>query len=46
MDRKAVKVTVEFYTDQGVVKEGKFFPKGQQEGELIEGAPVGGFADP
>jgi predicted dehydrogenase len=43
--RKAIKVTVEFYTDQGVVKEGKFFPKGQQQGEPIEGAPVGGFAD-
>jgi predicted dehydrogenase len=45
VDRKAVKVTVEFYTDQGVVKEGKFFPKGAREGEPIEGAPVGGFAD-
>jgi predicted dehydrogenase len=46
VDRKAVKVTVEFYTDQGVVKEGKFFPKGQKDGEPIEGAPIGGFADP
>jgi len=45
VDRKAVKVTVEFFTDQGVVKEGKFFPKGQQQGEPIEGAPVGGFAN-
>ncbi len=43
--RKAVKVTVEFHTDQGVVKEGKFFPHGKREGEPIEGAPVGGFAD-
>ncbi len=46
VDRKAVKVTVEFHTDQGAVKEGKFFPKGQKEGEPIEGAPAGGFADP
>ena len=46
VDRKAVKVTVEFYTDQGVVKEGKFFPNGGQKGEPIKGAPVGGFADP
>jgi len=45
VDRKAVKVTVEFYTDQGVVKEGKFFPEGAEEGEPIEGAPTGGFAD-
>jgi predicted dehydrogenase len=43
--RKATKVTVEFYTDQGVVKDGKFFPKGAEEGEPIDGAPVGGFAD-
>ena len=46
VDRKSVKVTVDFHTDQGVVREGKFFPKGEQEGEPIEGAPVGGFADP
>ena len=45
VDRKAVKVTVEFHTDQGVVREGKFFPNGAQRGEPIEGAPVGGFAD-
>lgn len=45
VNRKATKVTVEFYTDQGAVKEGKFFPKGRTEGETIEGAPVGGFAD-
>ena len=46
VDRKAVNVTVEFYTDEGVVKEGKFFPKGPSKGQPIEGAPVGGFADP
>jgi len=43
--RKGTKVTVEFYTSEGVVKAGKFFPKGRKEGEPIEGAPVGGFAD-
>ncbi|NUQ62588.1 MAG: hypothetical protein HUU20_08870 [Pirellulales bacterium] len=42
---KAVKVTVEFHTTQGVVREGKFFPKGERQGEPIEGAPLGGFAD-
>ena len=43
--KQATKVTVEFYTSEGTVKAGKFFPKGQKNGELIEGAPVGGFAD-
>ncbi len=33
---KAVKVTVEFHTDQGVVKDGKFFPTGQRQGEPIK----------
>ncbi len=43
--RKAAKVTVDFYTDEGVVKEGRFFPKGGNVGEPIAGAPAGGFAD-
>ncbi|MEN6496041.1 MAG: Gfo/Idh/MocA family oxidoreductase [Thermoguttaceae bacterium] len=43
--RKAAKVTVEFHTSEGVVKEGKFFPNGRKDGEPIEDAPVGGFAD-
>ena len=30
--RKAAKVTVEFHTDEGVVKDGKFFPKGEATG--------------
>ncbi len=38
-------MTVDFHTTEGVVKEGKFFPQGQQQGQPIEGAPVGGFAD-
>ena len=45
VDRKQAKVTVEFHTDDGVIKEGKFFRKGQPEGEPIEGASAGGFAD-
>ena len=46
VDQKAVKVTVDFHTDQGVVREGKFFPEGANAGEPIQDAPVGGFADP
>jgi len=45
VDRKAVKVTVEFHTTDGVVREGKFFAKGKRDGEPIPGAPAGGFAD-
>lgn len=45
VDRKAVQVTVEFHTDDGVIKQGKFFRSGKTQGEPIEGAPVGGFAD-
>jgi len=45
VDKKAVKVTVEFHTDAGVIKDGQFFPKGKSVGEPIEGAPLGGFAD-
>jgi predicted dehydrogenase len=43
--RNAGKVTVDFHTTEGVVREGKFFPKGSREGEPIDGAPAGGFAD-
>ncbi len=43
--REGTKVTVEFTTSEGVVKEGKFFPKGRKDGEPIDGAPLGGFAD-
>ena len=32
---KTSKVTNEFYTDLGVIKEGKFFPKGKSAGEPI-----------
>lgn len=43
--KKNIKVTVEFHTDAGVIKEGQFFPKGKQTGEPIKGCPLGGFAD-
>jgi predicted dehydrogenase len=34
---KTMKVANEFYTDEGVVKQGKFFRKGKREGEPLAG---------
>lgn len=45
VDKQAVKVTVEFHTTEGVIKDGKFFPTGKRQGEPIKDAPAGGFAD-
>jgi predicted dehydrogenase len=50
---KTTKVTNEFYTDLGVIKDGKFFPKGEQEGEPLKDVasdvqphgPFGNFID-
>lgn len=36
------KITNEFYTDQGVVRDGKFFPKGRSEGVPIDNFPPPG----
>ena len=51
-DRHA-KVTNEFYTDEGVIKDGQFFAKGKKEGEPLTdvafsvqpGGPFGNFID-
>jgi predicted dehydrogenase len=50
---KTSKVTNEFYTDEGVIKDGKFFAKGKKEGEpladvefsLHPHGPFGNFID-
>lgn len=50
---KTSKVTNEFYTELGVIKDGKFFPNGKKEGEplmdiefaLHPGGPFGNFID-
>jgi predicted dehydrogenase len=50
---KTSKVTNEFYTDEGVIKDGQFFPKGKKEGEplaeveytLHPHGPFGNFID-
>ena len=36
------KITNEFYTDEGVVRDGKFFAKGKSDGVPIENAPPPG----
>jgi predicted dehydrogenase len=49
VNEKQFKVTDEFYTDEGVLKNGKFYPKGKTEGEVItvDGSevPFNEFAD-
>jgi predicted dehydrogenase len=37
VDAKTTKVTNEFYTTEGVVKDGTFFPKGKNKGESLLG---------
>jgi predicted dehydrogenase len=40
-----VKITNEFYTDQGVIRDGKFFPKGRSEGVPLENPPLPGVPE-
>ena len=42
VDRKHWKITVEFHTDEGVIRDGKFFAKGKGEGVLIKNVPPPG----
>ena len=39
------KITNEFYTDEGVIRDGKFFAKGTSNGVLIENAPPPGVPE-
>ena len=45
VDGKTTKVTNEFYTEAGVIRDGKFFPKGKKAGEplasVLEARPAG-----
>jgi predicted dehydrogenase len=42
VDGKTAKVTNEFYMEEGVIKDGKFFPKGKSKGEpVMSAAPDG-----
>ena len=53
VDGKTAKVANEFYTDEGVIKGGKFYPKGQTQAEPLNdveftvhpGGPFGNFID-
>ncbi len=42
VDGKTTKVTNEFYMEGGVIKDGKFFPKGKNEGEPLGGRALSG----
>jgi predicted dehydrogenase len=39
------KITNAFYTDEGVIRDGKFFPKGKGDGAPIENAPSAGVPE-
>ncbi|NLS95254.1 MAG: Gfo/Idh/MocA family oxidoreductase [Planctomycetaceae bacterium] len=45
IDDKHWKITNEFYTDEGVIREGKFFPKGKSEGVPIADCPASGVPE-
>jgi predicted dehydrogenase len=40
VDKKNWKITVEYHTDEGVVRDGKFFAKGQGDGVAIDNCPL------
>ncbi|QDS94388.1 Glucose--fructose oxidoreductase precursor [Roseimaritima multifibrata] len=42
---KPLKMSIDFHTDEGVIKEGKFYLHGKETGEVIEGAPVSGLPE-
>jgi predicted dehydrogenase len=42
IEEKQWKITNEFYTDEGVVRDGRFFPKGSKGGVPIENFPPNG----
>ncbi|QDT02269.1 Glucose--fructose oxidoreductase precursor [Rubripirellula lacrimiformis] len=40
---KPLKMSIDFHTDEGRIQEGKFYPHGKEQGEVIEGAPPSGL---
>ena len=45
IDAKHWKITNEFYTDEGAIRDGKFFPKGKTEGVPITSPPTPGVPE-
>lgn len=45
IDDKHWKITNEFYTDEGAIRDGKFFPKGKTEGLPIAAPPTPGVPE-
>lgn len=42
---KSIKMSIDFHTDAGVVRDGKFFPRGHRQEEVIENAPAEGLPE-
>lgn len=42
---KPLKMSIDFHTDAGVIREGKFYPHGKKDGEVIDGAPQSGLPE-
>jgi len=40
-----LKMSIDFQTDEGLIKDGKFFATGKSVGEVIEGAPPSGLPE-
>jgi len=42
---KPLRMSIDFYTEDGVIRDGKFTPHGKKQGEVIAGAPAGGLPE-
>ncbi len=42
---KPLKMSIDFHTDEGTIREGKFYRHGKKEGEPIAGAPPSGLPE-
>ncbi|MBA2115340.1 Gfo/Idh/MocA family protein [Bremerella alba] len=42
---KPLRMGIDFHTDEGTIKDGKFYPRGKKTGEVIEGAPLSGLPE-
>lgn len=44
-NQNSIRMNIDFHTDQGVIRDGKFYPHGKREGEPIPNAPPGGLPE-